>query len=349
MKKIRLGRSDLEVSQLCLGTMTWGRRNSEKEGHAQIDFSAERGVNFMDTAEMYPVTPVKKESVGDTEVIIGNWVAKYPSRRADWIIATKVSGLNGAFVRENQPVTGKTMRQAVEGSLARLQTDYIDLYQIHWPNRGSFHFRQYWDYDPSSQNRAETLENMADVLQTMDALQNEGKVREFGLSNESVWGTSQWIRLAEELGAPRMQTIQNEYSLMCRIFDTDWAELSCNEDITLLAFSPLATGILTGKYEGGSLTPENSRRDHDGKLGGRVTPRSWSASNAYVEIAKKHNLDPAQMALAWSMTRPFVTSPIFGATSLKQLDNALKSDKLTLSDDVMRDIQDAYRQHPMPY
>lgn len=349
MKKIKLGKSDLEVTQLCLGTMTWGRRNTEAEGHAQIDFAAERGINFMDTAEMYPVTPVKKESVGNTEIVIGNWVAKNPSRRSDWVIATKVSGLNAAFVRENQPITGQTIHEAVEGSLARLQTDYIDLYQVHWPNRGSYHFRKYWNFDPSTQNRAETLDSMADVLKTMDALQKEGKVREFGLSNESVWGTSQWLRLAQELGAPRMQTMQNEYSLMCRIFDTDFAELSCNEDVTLLAYSPLATGILTGKYEGGEVTPENSRRQHDGTLGGRITPRAWEASNAYVAIAQKHGLDPTQMALAWTMTRPFVTSPIFGATSLAQMENSLKADSLQLSNEVLQDIHDAHLQYPMPY
>lgn len=349
MKKIKLGRSDILVSQLCLGTMTWGTRNTEVEGHTQIDLAAERGINFMDTAEMYPVTPISKETVGDTEAIIGNWVAKSPARRAEWVIATKMSGENASFVRQGQLISGTTMREAIEGSLARLKTDYVDLYQIHWPNRGSYHFRTYWDFDPSTQDKQVTLDHMADVLKTMTELKNEGKVREFGLSNESAWGTGHWLRLADELGAPRMQTLQNEYSLLCRIFDTDFAELACNEDMTLLAYSPLATGLLTGKYQGGKTLPERSRRTLSGDLGGRTTPRVWPAIDAYLEIAKKHGLDPAQMALAWCMTRPFSTSPIFGATSLKQLENSLEADELTLSNEVLQEISQTHRQHPMPF
>lgn len=348
MKKIKLGRSDLEVTQLCLGTMTWGTQNTEAEGHEQIDYALEQGINFMDTAEMYPVNPVSKETVGNTESIIGTWNAKNPTRRYDCVIATKVSGLNNRFVRENQPVSGETMREAVENSLRRLQTDYIDLYQIHWPNRGSYHFRQYWSFDASSQNRQETLDNMADVLQTMDALQKEGKVREFGLSNESAWGTAQWLRLAEELNAPRMQTIQNEYSLLCRLFDTDLAELCVNEDVTLLAYSPLGCGLLTGKYGNGETIPEGSRLSLNGDLGGRVTPTVWPAVQAYLDIAQKHELNPAQMAIAWCMSRPFPISPIFGATSMEQLNTALGSDALKLSDEVLAEINAAYKLYPMP-
>ncbi|MCV6824985.1 MULTISPECIES: aldo/keto reductase [Halocynthiibacter] len=348
MKKIKLGRSDIEVTQLCLGTMTWGTQNTEAEGHAQIDYAAEQGINFMDTAEMYPVNPVSKETVGNTESIIGTWIAKNRNRRDDWVIATKIAGLNGRFVREDQPITGETMKAAVESSLKRLQTDVIDLYQIHWPNRGSYHFRQYWDFDASGQNRQETLDHMADVLRAMDELQKAGKVREFGLSNESAWGTAQWLRLADELSAPRMQTIQNEYSLLCRLFDTDLAELCVNEDVTLLAYSPLGCGLLTGKYDGGETIPKGSRLDLNGDLGGRVTPKVWPAVEAYLNIARKHDLDPSQMAIAWCMTRPFPISPIFGATSVEQLKVALGSDAVELSDEVLRDIKEAYREFPMP-
>lgn len=349
MKKIKLGRSALEVTQLCLGTMTWGTQNTEEEGHAQIDFAAERGINFMDTAEMYPVNPVSKETVGHTETIVGNWIAKNAARRSDWIVATKMSGYNEGFVREGQKMTGVNLRAAVEGSLARLKTDYIDLYQLHWPDRGSYHFRQNWAFDPSTQNREEVRAGMAEVLTTMAALQAEGKIREFGLSNESAWGTAQWLRLAEELNAPRMQTIQNEYSLLCRLFDTDMSELSLHEDVTLLAYSPLATGLLTGKYAGGTTLPTGSRRTLAPELGGRITPHVWPAVEAYVAIANKHDLDPAQMAIAWCMTRPFLTSPIFGATTLAQLETALGADSLVLSDEVLADIQQAHRQHPMPF
>jgi aryl-alcohol dehydrogenase-like predicted oxidoreductase len=349
MKKIKLGRSALEVTQLCLGTMTWGTQNTEEEGHAQIDFAAERGINFMDTAEMYPVNPVSKETVGRTESIIGSWIAKNAGRRGDWIVATKMSGYNERFVREGQKMTADSVRAAVEGSLSRLKTDYIDLYQLHWPDRGSYHFRQNWAFDPSSQNREEVLANMAEVLTAMTALQAEGKIREFGLSNESAWGTVQWLRLADELNAPRMQTMQNEYSFLCRLFDTDMSEVSLHEDVTLLAYSPLATGLLTGKYAGGTTMPEGSRRTLTPELGGRITPNVWPAVDAYLAIAKKHGLDPTQMALAWCMTRPFLTSPIFGATTLAQLETALGADDLVLSDEVLADIQQAHRQHPMPF
>lgn len=184
MRRITLGQTDLSISELCLGSMTWGSQNSEADAFAQIDMALERGVNFIDTAEMYPVNPVKKETVGNSEIIIGNWLAQ-SGRRKDVVLATKVSGFNKNFVRPGQTINGETLKQAIEGSLKRLQTDVIDLYQLHWPNRGSYHFRQIWDYDPSGQSRDETRANMVEVLQAMGELQAAGKVRHFGLSNES--------------------------------------------------------------------------------------------------------------------------------------------------------------------
>ncbi len=347
MRQLTLGQSDLKVSELCLGSMTWGTQNTQDEGHGQIDMALDHGVNFIDTAEMYPVNPVSAETVGVTETIIGAWVAK-SGRRDEVVIATKHSGLNERFVRPGEPITGQSMHDCVELSLQRLQTDVIDLYQLHWPNRGSYHFRQIWDYDPTVQNRAETLDNIADVLEAMKALQKAGKVREFGLSNESAWGTTQWVTQAERLGAPRMQTIQNEYSLICRQFDSDLAETCVNEDVTLLAFSPLGTGLLTDKYKGGTVIPKGSRRTYGAELGGRVTARMWPAVDAYVAIAQKHGLDPAQMAIAWCLTRPFKTIPIFGATTEAQLKTALGSVDVTLSDEVLAEINAAHRQHPMP-
>ncbi|MHC0054415.1 aldo/keto reductase [Actibacterium sp. D379-3] len=347
MRKTTLGRSGLEVSEICLGSMTWGTQNTMDEGHAQIDMALDRGVNFIDTAEMYPVNPVSAETVGRTEEIIGEWFAR-TGRRDDLVLATKISGPNGGFVRDGAGITPETVRAAVDSSLTRLKTDVIDLYQLHWPNRGSYHFRQYWSYDPSAQNRAETLENMEAVLDTFAALIQAGKLRHVGLSNETAWGSAQWLRLAEEKGLPRMQSVQNEYSLLCRLFDTDMAELSVNEDLTLLAYSPLAAGLLTGKYAG-DVTPEGTRRARTPDLGGRVAPRVWEAVAAYLGIANAHGLNPVQMAIAFVMSRPIPVVPIIGATSVRQLDTVLGAADLTLSPEVLADIEAAHKAHPMPF
>lgn len=347
MRMNELGRTGLKVSELCLGSMTWGTQNTQPEGHAQIDMALDHGVNFLDTAEMYPVNPVAAENVGKTESIIGEWFAG-SGRRSDVVLATKMSGANGGFVRDGQGITAVTITEGVEGSLKRLQTDYIDLYQLHWPNRGSYMFRQNWDFDPSSQNRDETLANMREVLGALGKMVDEGKIRHVGLSNESAWGTAMWLRASDEGAGPRMASIQNEYSLLCRMFDTDLAELSVNEEVGLLAFSPLATGLLSGKYQP-DVTPQGSRRTFNAELGGRVTDRVWGAIDAYSEIAARHGLDVNQMALAWCGTRPFMTSVIFGATSMEQLRLALGSVDVELSDEVLSEINAAHRAHPMPY
>ncbi|WP_420860959.1 aldo/keto reductase [Algirhabdus cladophorae] len=347
MKMNRLGQTDIMVSALCLGSMTWGTQNTQDEGHAQIDMALDHGVNFIDTAEMYPVNPISAERIGNSERIIGEWVAK-SGRRDDVVIATKVSGANGGFVREGRGFDGPTILETVDQSLERLQTDVIDLYQLHWPNRGSYMFRQNWTYDPSSQNKAETLAHMDDVLRAMQQVVEAGKVRAFGLSNESAWGTAQWLRISEDAGLPRVASIQNEYSLLCRLYDTDLAELSVNEDVGLLAFSPLATGLLSRKYTKGKV-PEGSRMAINANLGGRVTEHVWPAIAAYEAIADKYDLDINQMALAWCLTRPFMCSAIFGATKMEQLDVILKTQDITLSDEVLEDIDTAHRAHPMPY
>ncbi len=346
MQKRRLGRTDMMVSGLCLGTMTWGNRNSESEGHAQIDMALDHGINFLDTAEMYPVNPVVAETAGRTEEIVGTWLAR-TGRRNDVLLATKITGAGQQAVRDGAPITPETLVSAIDSSLRRLQTDVIDLYQIHWPNRGSYHFRKHWTYDPSGQNRGETLAHMAECLAVLQRQVDAGKIRYFGLSNETAWGTAQWLRLAAD-ALPRVQAIQNEYSLLCRHYDTDMAELSVNEEVTLLAYSPLAAGILSGKYAG-DVTPENSRRAGNPSLGGRITPRLFPAVAAYMGVAADHGLDPVQMALAWVRQRPFPTIPIIGATDLEQLQLALGSAELTLDDDVLNGIDAAYRAHPLPY
>ncbi|MEM1065599.1 MAG: aldo/keto reductase [Pseudomonadota bacterium] len=347
MNRTTLGRTGIEVSTLCLGSMTWGSQNTEAEGHAQIDFALDHGCDFIDTAEMYPVSPVRAETVGVTESIIGTWNAR-TGRRSDLVIATKVTGLNGKFVREGRPVTASTLRDALEGSLMRLKTDYIDLYQLHWPNRGSFHFRQIWDFDPTGQDAVAEIENMHGVMAALKDLVAEGKVRAWGLSNESAWGTMQWLAAAAESGGPRVASIQNEYSLLCRQFDSDLGEMATHETVSLLAFSPLATGLLTGKYRGGAR-PEGSRGTRPGGLGGRETPRVDDAVEAYADIAQEHELNLAQMSLAWCLTRPFPTIPIFGATSLDQLKIALDAADLRLGEEVLTAISAAHKAHPMPY
>lgn len=347
MKKVKLGQTDLAVSEICLGSMTWGSSNTEAEGHAQIDRALERGINFIDTAEMYPVNPVKAETAGRTEDIIGTWLAG-SGRRDEVVIATKIVGEGTSIKRDGAPISRATIQAAVDESLTRLQTDYIDLYQFHWPNRGSYHFRQNWSFDPSGQDRADTLAHMEEALDTLEELVKAGKIRHFGLSNESSWGTSQWLRLADQRGGPRVQSVQNEYSLLCRLYDLDMAEMSHNEQVTLLAYSPLGAGLLTGKYAG-DVTPAGSRRENNASLGGRITPRVWETVSAYLAVAAGHGLDPVQMAIAFVMSRPFPSIPIIGATSIEQLDLALGAADVTLDDQVMADLNAVHKAHPLPY
>ncbi len=347
MERRRLGRTDIEVSALCLGSMTWGTQNTAAEGHAQIDRAIAAGINFVDTAEMYPVNPISKATIGRTERIIGLWLEKGGTRH-DLVLATKHSGEGMRHVRGGAPITAQSIPEAIEGSLRRLQTDYIDLYQFHWPNRGSYMFRKNWTYDPSGQDPVAVRQNMEDCLGALQDEVTRGRIRAFGLSNESAWGTAQWLAAAERTGGPRVASTQNEYSLMCRLYDTDMAELGVNEDVGLLAFSPLAAGLLTGKYQAGAV-PEGSRLSLNADLGGRKTQRAFEAVDAYLGVAGKHGLDPVQMALAWCMTRPFMCSVIFGATSMDQLEVALGAADLELDGEVLTDLDAAHRAHPMPY
>ena len=251
-----LGRTDLSVTDICLGTMTWGSQNTEDEGHRQIAMARDAGINFMDTAEVYAV-PGSPQTSGRTEEIIGNWFAANKDRD-NWVLATKIVGGGSAHIRDGQRPSRASVREALEGSLRRLQTDYVDLYQIHWASRGHYNFENYWRFDPTTQDTADTLANMAEVLEALGDLVKEGKIRHFGLSNETSWGLAQWLRLAEQHGLPRVVSVQNEYSLIRRIFDHDLAEFSHHEDVGLLAYSPLAGGLLTGKYFDGA-TPPGSR------------------------------------------------------------------------------------------
>lgn len=347
MKMIPLGRTDIMVSDWCLGTMTYGNQTPQDDAHRQIDMAMDAGINFVDTAEMYPVNPISAETVGNSERVIGEWI-KATGRRDDVVVATKVSGDNPGWVRGGAGYSGAMMADAIDASLARLQTDVIDLYQMHWPLRGSYMFRQNWTYDPSGQDRAETLNHMADVLRALGDAVKAGKIRAIGMSNESAWGMTKWMDVAAAEGLPRMASVQNEYSLLCRLYDTDMAEVAVNEDVTLLSFSPLATGLLTGKYQNGAV-PAGSRLSINDDLGGRMTPRTLPAVQAYMDVAARHGLDPAHLAMAWQGTRPFPVSAIFGATTTEQLAHLLKGRDVALPDDVLAEIETAHRAHPMPY
>ncbi|GHA27163.1 NADP-dependent oxidoreductase [Devosia pacifica] len=339
-----LGRTGLMVTELCLGTMTWGSQNTEAEGHAQIDRAADAGINFMDTAELYAV-PGSPETSGRTEEIIGNWFAK-TGRRDDFILASKIGGGGNAFLRDGRRPDRQSIRQAVEASLKRLKTDRIDLYQVHWAPRGSYSFQNSWTYAPHTQDRDDVMANMLDILEGMQDMIDEGKIVHFGLSNETTWGIAQYLRLSEDRGLPRVASVQNEYSLIRRHFDLDLAELSHHEDVGLLAYSPLAAGLLTGKYAGGKI-PAGSRAEYQKGMW-RLNEHSLAVVDEYVALARQHGLDPAQMALAFCLTRPFMTSVIIGATSLEQLETCLAAVNVKLSEKVLAGIEAIHRRHPRP-
>lgn len=347
MEYRKLGRTDLDVSLICLGTMTWGVQNTQDEGFEQMDYALAQGVNFFDTAEMYAVPPTA-ETYGKTEKIIGNWFAARKNRD-QVILATKIAGPGLPWVREGKNVIDRqNIELAVESSLKRLQTDYIDLYQLHWPNRDFYHFSRHWGFMPTAEDPVKHKENFLEVLQTLDELVKAGKIRHVGLSNETAWGTMQYLEASDKNGLPRMASIQNEYNLLCRLFEPDLAELSLYEDIGLLAWSPLATGLLTGKYAGGKR-PVGSRWTLLSEATARDSEYAHSAVDAYLEVANKHDLDPAQMALAFVNQQPFVTANIIGATTMAQLKTNIQSINITLSDDVLSDIADVYRRYTRPY
>ncbi|MEE4291788.1 MAG: aldo/keto reductase [Cycloclasticus sp.] len=346
MQYRQLGKTDLDVSLIGLGTMTWGRQNTQDEGFEQMDYALKQGINFFDTAEMYAVPP-SADTYGKTETIIGNWFASRKNREKV-ILASKIAGPGMPWVREGSNyIDRKNILLAVEGSLKRLQTDYIDLYQLHWPNRGSYHFGQIWDYAPNFDKQA-VEDNFMDVLETLDELIKAGKIRHVGLSNETAWGTSKWLELAEKHNLPRMVSIQNEYSLMARHFEPDLSEISLHEDCGLLAWSPLTRGLISGKYLDGAM-PEGTRLAIDSRAEHRASTQTDATIKAYIALAKAHDLDVCQMALAFVNQQPFVTSNLIGATNMQQLKSNINSINLTLSDDVNEGIKAIRRQYPMSF
>jgi len=339
-----LGRTGLDVSAVCLGSMTWGNQNSEAEAHEQMDYALDQGVNFIDTAEMYAV-PVSADHYGKTEEYIGTWLAARKNRDKV-VLATKVTGPGARFpfLRDGNPrLDAKNINAAVESSLRRLQTDYIDLYQLHWPDRTTNFFGKL-GFVP---NADEDMTQPSETLDVLDGLVKSGKVRHVGLSNETPWGVMTFLKLAEARGLPRMASIQNPYSLLNRIFEIGLAEPAIREDCGLLAYAPQAAGFLSGKYLGGAV-PEGSRMAVFKQSSRYDTPRGHGATAAYVKIAREHGIDPCQMAIAFILSRPFTTAAIIGATTMPQLRNAIGSMELTLPPTVLEEIEAVHAENPNP-
>lgn len=343
MRYRQLGNSQLEVSEICLGTMTFGQQNSEAEGHAQIDLALEHGVNFIDTAEMYAIPP-RSETYGATERIIGNWLKK-SGKRDRVVLASKVVGQADwlPHIRDGRACLNRTnIEQAVNDSLRRLHTDYLDLYQVHWPDRKTNFFGklgyQYPRQSPPT-TLQETLEALADLVKV-------GKVRYLGVSNETPWGVMEYLRLSEKFDLPRIVSIQNPYSLLNRSYEVGLAEISHQERIPLLAYSPLAFGVLSGKYLEG--TPGNARLALFENYRRYSTENGLKATREYVELAKKYRLSPAQMALAFVTSRPFVGANIIGATTLAQLQENIASVDIALPEQLLEDIEEIQRRYPNP-
>lgn len=341
MKYRRLGRTDINVSALCLGTMTWGEQNSEADAFAQIDRARASGVNFIDTAEMYPVPP-RAETYGATETIIGNYF-KSRGNRADWLLASKVAGPGTAHIRNGKTQFSRTdIVTALDASLQRLQTDWIDLYQLHWPERSSNFFGKL-----GYQHKEGDFTPLEDTLEVLDEQVKAGKIRHVDLSNETPWGVMKFLQLAESRGWPRMVSIQNPYNLLNRSFEIGLAEIAQREQCGLLAYSPLAFGMLSGKYENGAR-PANARITLFSRFSRYINPQAHSACSRYVTLAREYDLAPAQMALAFVNCQPFVTSTIIGATSLQQLESDLASAELELAGDVLAGIEAIHIAQPNP-
>lgn len=335
--------SDLSVSTLCLGTMTFGEQNSEAEGHAQLDLALDAGINFIDTAEMYPV-PARAETQGSTERIVGSWLRR--QERSNIVLATKVSGPNRGmdWMRGGPQFTKEQIHAACDDSLRRLQTDYIDLYQLHWPARHVPMFGQTY-YEPA--NEYADAPALADTLAALGELVSAGKVRHIGVSNETPWGVMECKRLAHELGVPVISTIQNVYNLINRGFEQGLAEVCHRENVMLLVYSPLAFGLLSGKYVTDPHT--DGRMTRFANFGVRyLKPHVNEAVAAYAALAQEYDLTPAQLALGWVKSRWFVGSTILGATSIEQLQENLSVNDITLPDELLAAIEAIHRRCPNP-
>ena len=350
MKFKTLGSSDLSVSHVCLGTMTWGSQNTEAEGHEQMDYAVDQGINFFDTAEIYAVPP-KAETYGATEEIVGSWFQK-TGKRKDIILATKCAGASFPWVRGGNKIDGKNICEAIEGSLQRLQTDYIDLYQLHWPNRTHPHFGKHWPQNVvpklSLEKAKEEEGTFLEVLTTIQKFMDEGKIRHFGLSDDTPWGMMKYQELSRANNLPPLVSIQNEFSLIHRKDDPYLAEVCVMEDVAYLPWSPLGSGSISGKYLEGAR-PKGARWTIDERVPFRDTQTSQDAIREYIKVADKHGIDVCQMALAWCRDQSFVTSTIIGATSMEQLKSNIAAFEIEIPDEVINDIEDVFKNYPIPF
>ncbi len=338
----KLGNTDLNVSTICLGTMTWGEQNTQNEAFEQMDYSLDNGVNFWDTAELYAVPP-KAETYGHTETIIGNWFEK-TKKRKDVILASKVGGPSRKYMRNGEnSFTGKNLEDALHGSLKRLKTDYIDLYQLHWPERNVNNFgRLGYEHKENDWNKFE------DVLENLKKFIEDGKIRYVGLSNETPWGVMNYLQLSRDKDLPRMMSIQNPYSLLNRSYEVGLAEVSIRENIGCLSYSPLASGYLTGKYRNKQF-PKGSRMERDFDFWTRYRkPNMEEAVEDYYKISQKFDLDMSQMSIKFCEVQDFMTSVIIGATTMEQLKTNVESVKVNLDSEVIKEINNVQKKYPNP-
>lgn len=338
-----LGKTDLKVSKICLGTMTFGEQNTEAEGHEQLDFAVDNGVNFIDTAEMYAV-PSSKINTGLTEQYIGSWIAK--GNRDKVVIATKVTGPSANFthISDNLGFSRPRITEAIEGSLQKLQTDYVDLYQLHWPERNANFFgKRGYLHNPKER----WTDNFESIIETLDDLVKQGKIRHWGLSNETPWGTMKYINYAEQMQKARPVSIQNPYSLLNRTYEVGMAEVSMREQIGLLVYSPMAFGLLSGKYHKKTDSPRDRLNKYK-QMARYESSTSFEATAKYLEIAEKYDMSLAQMSLAFINQQPFVTSNIIGATTMDQLKENISSADIILGTEQLKELESVHESMPNP-
>ena len=339
----KLGNTDLDVSTICLGTMTWGEQNTQEEGFEQMDYALDQGINFFDTAELYAIPP-KKETYGKTEEIIGNWFNKRKNR-SKVILATKIAGPGLSWVRGGGNQYDKEkLNEAVNQSLKRLQTDCIDLYQLHWPERKTNYFGKL-GYEHTNNNE---WNNFEEILNSLDEIIKSGKIKYIGLSNETAWGLTKFLEISKTKNLPRIMSVQNPYNLLNRTYEIGLAEVSVREKSGLLAYSPLASGIMSGKYRNGAMPDGSRMKLFSDRFPRYKTKNAINAVEEYYKISKKHNLDLAQMSLKFCEIQPFMTSVIIGATTMKQLKTDIESVNVNLSDEIIREINEVQKIYTNP-
>ena len=344
MEYKKLGQTDIKVSKICLGTMTWGEQNTQAEAYLQLDYSLQQGVNFIDTAELYAVPP-KKETCNTTEIMLGNWLSQ-SKRRSEVVLASKMAGRGLEWIRGGAGLFVKDIEEAIEGSLKRLQTDYIDLYQLHWPQRsvalwGKLNYQESGFF-------GEDRERLEEFYLALDKFVKQGKIRHIGLSNETAWGLMEYQRLAKAHSLTPMVSIQNAYSLIRREYEVALSEISLFEKIGLLAYSPLAGGLLSGKYRNGAMPADGRYSLFPATMGYYFTPRSFAAVEAYQNLADELGISLTSLSLAFVNDRSFVTSNIIGATSIEQLAENIASAEISLSAETLEKIDAIFSDYPNP-